>query len=88
MPALHKDCAVVTVGSGVVTDVAKHSCYIWQKENGFDGQLPLISCMTANTVPAYSSRLAIISKDGVKRTWPSRTPRSSSWTTRCSAIAP
>ncbi len=75
MPALHKDCAVVTVGSGVVTDVAKHSCYIWQKENGFDGQLPLISCMTANTVPAYSSRLAIISKDGVKRTWPSRTPQ-------------
>ena len=30
--------------------------------------------MTANSVPAYASRMAIITKDGVKRTWPSRLP--------------
>ncbi|MGI6152103.1 MAG: iron-containing alcohol dehydrogenase [Christensenellales bacterium] len=75
LPALHKDCAVVSVGSGVVTDIAKHACFVWQQENGFEGQLPLISCITANTVPAYASRFAIITKDGVKRTWPSRTPQ-------------
>lgn len=71
-PHLREKCAVVAVGSGVVTDISKHTCYLWQQE--YKGQIPLVSCMTANTVPAYASRSSIISKDGVKRTWPSRLP--------------
>lgn len=74
LPRLTADCGVISVGSGVVTDVAKHACYVWEQENLEGEHLPLVSCMTANTVPAYASRSSIISKDGVKRTWPSRTP--------------
>lgn len=74
MPYYHENCAIVSVGSGVITDISKHSSFLWKEEHNLDRQLPLISCMTANSVPAYSSRSSIISKDGVKRTWPSRTP--------------
>lgn len=74
IPHLHKDCAVLIVGSGTVTDVVKHSCYVWQHENECDHLLPMVSLMTAASVPAYTSGLSIISKDGVKRTWPSRLP--------------
>ncbi|MBE6829413.1 MAG: sn-glycerol-1-phosphate dehydrogenase [Ruminococcaceae bacterium] len=70
---LDKTCAVISVGSGTVTDIAKHACFLYQNENNCE-RIPLISFMTANTVPAYTSRSSIISKDGVKRTWPSRTP--------------
>ncbi len=73
-PYLHEKCAVISIGSGVVTDVTKHACFLWKQEQEKDIQLPLISCMTACSVPAYASRSSIISKDGAKRTWPSRTP--------------
>lgn len=74
IPQLHEKCAVISIGSGVVTDVTKHACYLWKQEAGVDFDLPLISCMTSCSAPAYASRSSIISKDGVKRTWPSRTP--------------
>ena len=70
---LDKTCAVVSVGSGTVTDISKHACFLYQNENKCE-RIPLISFMTANTVPAYTSRSSIITKAGVKRTWPSRTP--------------
>ena len=74
LPHLHENCAIVSVGSGVVTDLSKHSSFLWYEEHKEAGQIPLIACMTADSVPAYSSRSSIISKDGVKRTWPSRLP--------------
>lgn len=74
LPHLHENCAIVSVGSGVVTDLSKHSSFLWYEERKEAGQIPLIACMTADSVPAYSSRSSIISKDGVKRTWPSRLP--------------
>lgn len=73
-PYLHEKCAVISVGSGVVTDITKHACFLWEQEQQSDIQIPLISCMTACSVPAYASRSSIISKDGAKRTWSSRTP--------------
>jgi glycerol-1-phosphate dehydrogenase [NAD(P)+] len=66
--------AVATVGSGVISDITKHACFQFDEEHAAEPHLPLIFCMTANSVPAYASRMAIITKDGVKRTWPSRLP--------------
>ena len=63
---------VATVGSGVVSDITKHACFHFDQEHPDQPHLPAVFCMTANSVPAYGSRMAIISKDGVKRTWPSR----------------
>ena len=65
---------VATVGSGVIADITKHACFGFAQDHPDEPKLPLVVCMTANSVPAYCSRLAIISKDGVKRTWPSRQP--------------
>ncbi len=64
--------SVATVGSGVISDITKHACFLFDQEHPDEPHIPLVFCMTANSVPAYGSRMAIISKDGVKRTWPSR----------------
>ena len=63
---------VATIGSGVATDITKHACFLFDQEHLDQPHLPAVFCMTANSVPAYGSRMAIITKDGVKRTWPSR----------------
>lgn len=63
---------VVTVGSGVISDITKHASFFFDQEHPDLPHLPVVFCMTANSVPAYASRMAIITKDGVKRTWPSR----------------
>jgi glycerol-1-phosphate dehydrogenase [NAD(P)+] len=60
---------VVSVGSGTVTDVAKHACFLFGQEQE---PLPLVFCATANSMLAYSAQMAVILRDGVKRTWPSR----------------
>ncbi|TQI68397.1 iron-containing alcohol dehydrogenase [Clostridium sp. KNHs216] len=73
MARLDERCAVLSIGSGVVTDITKHSCYCYCDEKGIR-PLPLVSLMTANSVPAYTSPSSIIMKDHVKRTWPSRAP--------------
>ncbi|MDR1516020.1 MAG: iron-containing alcohol dehydrogenase [Synergistaceae bacterium] len=65
--------SVLSIGSGAITDIAKHACFLYEQETGATS-LPLVSLMTASTVGAYTSRMSIISKDNVKRTWPSRTP--------------
>lgn len=66
---LRDSVPVVSLGSGTVTDVAKHACFTF----GLDHRpLPLVFCATANSVPAYTARLAVISRAGVKRTRPSR----------------
>jgi glycerol-1-phosphate dehydrogenase [NAD(P)+] len=69
---LRPGIVAVTLGSGVVSDITKHACFLFDQEHPDQPHLPAVFCMTANSVPAYGSRMAIISKDGVKRTWPSR----------------
>jgi glycerol-1-phosphate dehydrogenase [NAD(P)+] len=63
----------LAVGSGTVTDIAKHACYVYQKEQKIDF-LPFVVYQTANSVSAYTSNMAPTFVDGVKRTLPSRYP--------------
>lgn len=65
---------VAVVGSGVVSDITKHASFLFDEAHPDDSPIPLVFCQTANSVPAYASRMAIISKGNVKRTWPSRLP--------------
>jgi len=64
--------AVVAVGAGTVTDIAKHACYLHQQEQGVP--LPFVVYQTANSVSAYTSNMAPVFMEGVKRTLPSRYP--------------
>lgn len=70
---LQKNSAVLSVGSGTVTDIAKHACYTYQQEQGIES-LPFVVYQTANSVSAYTSNMAPTFVDGVKRTLPSRYP--------------
>jgi len=63
---------VVSIGSGVVTDIAKHACYLFEQET--EAQVDYIVYQTANSVSAYTSNMAPVFIDGVKRTLPSRYP--------------
>jgi glycerol-1-phosphate dehydrogenase [NAD(P)+] len=65
---------VATVGSGVVSDITKHASFLFDEAHPDISPVPLVFCQTASAVPAYASRMAIISKGNVKRTWPSRLP--------------
>jgi glycerol-1-phosphate dehydrogenase [NAD(P)+] len=58
---------VVSVGSGTVTDVAKDS-------SRRAGDLPFVVVQTAVSVNAFSDDMAVLLRDGVKRTVPSRWP--------------
>lgn len=69
---LTSNCSVLSIGSGVVTDVAKHACYLFQQET--NTKLPFIVFQTANSVSAYTSFLAPVFINGVKRTVNSRYP--------------
>lgn len=69
LAGLRPGLPVVALGSGTVTDVAKHACFLFGREHG---PLPLVFCATANSMVAYTARIAVISRDGVKRTRPSR----------------
>lgn len=53
---------VVSVGSGTVTDVAKHACH------AVDGAPPLVAVQTAVSVNGFSDDMAVVLVDGVKRT--------------------
>ena len=69
---LDEETIVVSVGSGTITDIAKHATYTYSQES--DVKIPLVVMQTANTVTAYTSNVAVLLKDGVKRTLPSRYP--------------
>jgi glycerol-1-phosphate dehydrogenase [NAD(P)+] len=60
------DC-VVTVGSGTVTDLGKDATYR-------AGRIPLLVVQTAVSVNAFSDNMAVLVRNGVKRTMPSRWP--------------
>jgi glycerol-1-phosphate dehydrogenase [NAD(P)+] len=64
--------AVVALGSGTVCDVAKHACFLAEREDGARTALVLVP--TAASVTAFTSSLAVLLVDGVKRTRPSRFP--------------
>jgi len=69
---LKPGCAVLSVGSGVVTDIAKHACYLYEQETG--ERPPYAVFQTANSVSAFTSNMAPTFVDGVKRTLASRYP--------------
>ena len=58
---------VVSVGSGTITDIAKDASHR-------AGNLPFVVVQTAVSVNAFSDDMAVLLKDGVKRTVPSRWP--------------
>ncbi len=64
--------AVVSVGSGSITDVAKYARHLHHESAG--RRIPFISFPTAASVTAYTSALAVLSIDGVKRTLPAAAP--------------
>jgi glycerol-1-phosphate dehydrogenase [NAD(P)+] len=70
---LQENSAVLSVGSGTVTDIAKHACYVYHQEHNSQ-LLPFVVYQTANSVSAYTSSMAPTFVDGVKRTLPSRYP--------------
>ncbi|MBN1346824.1 MAG: iron-containing alcohol dehydrogenase [Phycisphaerae bacterium] len=63
---------VVTFGSGTVTDLAKHAMYLIEQGGG--ATFEHICCPTACTVTAFTSSMAVLAVDGVKRTIRSRAP--------------
>lgn len=69
---LRPGAAVLSVGSGVVCDVAKHGCYLFQQET--NSAIPFVVYQTANSVSAFTSNMAVCFVDGVKRTQTSRYP--------------
>jgi glycerol-1-phosphate dehydrogenase [NAD(P)+] len=70
--SLSLGCAVLSVGSGVVTDIAKHGCFLYQQETG--EKVPFVVYQTANSVSAFTSNMSPTFVDGVKRTLDSRYP--------------
>ena len=58
---------VVSVGSGTITDIAKDAS--WRA-----GTIPFVVVQTAVSVNAFSDDMAVLLRDGVKRTVPSRWP--------------
>lgn len=78
---------VVSVGSGTITDIAKHAVHGW--EEAHPGRRPThVAVATANSVGAYTSQLAVVTVQGVKRTEPSRLPEALVLDTRTLADTP
>ncbi len=78
--------SVLAVGSGTVTDLAKHACHLAEQERG--GRPVLVAFPTANSVNAYTSNMAPVFVHGVKRTFPSRYPDALIWDLPTLAAAP
>jgi glycerol-1-phosphate dehydrogenase [NAD(P)+] len=68
--ALQPGWAVLAVGAGTICDIAKHGSYLFQQDGR--GTIPLAVFQTANSVSAFTSNMAPIFINGVKRTVPSR----------------
>src|SRR5205814_1036304 len=72
--ALEPGTAIIALGSGTVTDIAKHAAYLYDQQHPEQPRLVYICIPTANSVTAYAANMAVLLKDGVKRTIPSRYP--------------
>ncbi len=66
--------ALIAIGSGTVTDIAKHAAYLYDQQHPEQPGMVYICIPTANSVTAYAANMAVLLKDGVKRTMPSRFP--------------
>ncbi|HEY6411773.1 MAG TPA: iron-containing alcohol dehydrogenase, partial [Ktedonobacteraceae bacterium] len=66
--------ALIALGSGTVTDIAKHAAYLNDQQQSGQKNSIYICCQTANSVTAFAANMAVLLKDGVKRTIPSRYP--------------
>jgi glycerol-1-phosphate dehydrogenase [NAD(P)+] len=64
--------AALSLGSGTVTDITKHACYLFEEQAGV--HIPYIAYPTANSVSAYTSNMTPMFIQGVKRTLLSRLP--------------
>ena len=71
---LEPGTALIAIGSGTVTDIAKHAAYLYDQQHPEHSPLVYICIPTANSVTAYAANMAVLLKDGVKRTLPSRYP--------------
>ena len=71
---LEQYTAIIALGSGTVTDMVKHTAYLYDQRHPEQPPLVYICIPTANSVTAYASNMAVLLKDGVKRTFPSRYP--------------
>lgn len=72
--ALRPGIALVALGSGTITDIAKHAAYLYDLSRQEQKPMVYICCQTANSVTAFAANMAVLLKDGVKRTIPSRYP--------------
>ena len=64
--------AIVAVGSGTITDLVKYARYLAAGESAV--RVPLICFPTAASVTAFTSAIAVLSADGVKRNYFSGLP--------------
>jgi glycerol-1-phosphate dehydrogenase [NAD(P)+] len=63
---------LLSVGSGSITDTVKYARHLLAEQD--DRLIPLISFATAASVTAYTSALAVLAIDGIKRTLSARAP--------------
>jgi len=64
--------AIVSIGSGSITDVAKYARHLHAEKTG--RRVPFLCFPTAASVTAYTSALAVLTIAGVKRTLPALPP--------------
>jgi glycerol-1-phosphate dehydrogenase [NAD(P)+] len=69
---MKRDTTVLSVGSGTVTDTAKHACHAFEQTSGH--RPVYVAYPTANSMGAYTSNTATVYVHGVKRSLPSRLP--------------
>jgi len=69
---LSPEAALLSIGSGTVTDIAKHAAFLYEQQSGI--HIPYLCYQTANSVTAFTSNMAPIFIEGVKRTVASRYP--------------
>jgi glycerol-1-phosphate dehydrogenase [NAD(P)+] len=67
-------CLLISLGSGTVTDLAKHARFLADRNAARQDRRTFVSIPTACTVTAFSSALAVLGVAGVKRTIPSQNP--------------
>ncbi|HEY6287050.1 MAG TPA: iron-containing alcohol dehydrogenase [Ktedonobacteraceae bacterium] len=71
---LEPGTAIIALGSGTVTDIVKHAAYLYDQQHPDQPRMVYICIPSANSVTAYAANMAVLLKDGVKRTLPSRYP--------------
>ncbi|HZS75104.1 MAG TPA: iron-containing alcohol dehydrogenase [Ktedonobacteraceae bacterium] len=84
----HPGAALVAIGSGTITDIAKHGAYLYDQRHPDRPRSVYVCVQTANSVTAYAASMAVLLKDGVKRTVPSRYPTAIISDLRALASAP